>query len=256
MVALSGGEPLIRKDIPHILEHCQERRIAVRVHTNGYFIRRIEHQLGMVHAIVLSLDGPESIHDAVRGTGAYRKTLEAAELARRGGTKVLFNATLTSTSVACVDEVIEITRRHHAKVTFQPVVKKNGEWMDVDHLKPTREQLDHAIARIQSHRSQRGSVVANSHASLLAFRADSRPRGMDSAPGRIYAHISYDGKLYASCSQMGEVAAPSLREMSVREALERLHLPVAAGPDSALEGEMDRLYYLDPEAILNAAISF
>lgn len=256
VVALSGGEPLLRDDLPQIIEHCHAHGITIRIHTNGHNLQRIAEQLSKVHAVVLSLDGPEVINDKIRGKGSYQETIEAAELARKHGTKVLLNATLTAANVSHVEGIIREAEGLNAPITFQPVIKKNPEWMDIDHLKPEDVQLGKAIGRLIWHKKQKGSIVGNSLVSLHAFLGDYSHWKGNSALGRMYIHISYDGRLYASCRQVGTGDELNIHHIPIKDAFARLPLPTSTEPHSALEVEMSLIYNLNPRALLNAALKF
>jgi MoaA/NifB/PqqE/SkfB family radical SAM enzyme len=80
---LTGGEPLLRRDIFHILEYCKKKGIAVDLITNGTLIdKHIAKKLKkVVNRIYVSLDGPNSeINDAIRGKGSFHKTLKGIKL--------------------------------------------------------------------------------------------------------------------------------------------------------------------------------
>ena len=71
-ITLAGAEPLIRKDIFHIINYISERNIYSTLITNGTLLN-----IDMVNSIIssglnhviVSIDGPLSIHDYIRGYG-------------------------------------------------------------------------------------------------------------------------------------------------------------------------------------------
>jgi MoaA/NifB/PqqE/SkfB family radical SAM enzyme len=69
LCTVSGGEPLLRSDIVEIGKYLKKKNIKSSISTNGTLITE---ELGreLVEAydvIIISLDGPEEIHDKVRG---------------------------------------------------------------------------------------------------------------------------------------------------------------------------------------------
>ncbi len=76
-----GGELFMRGDLEEILEYACRKDFTITVTTNGTLVnkRRAETVAGIrpsgLH-INISLDGPEAIHDRVRGEGMYRRALK------------------------------------------------------------------------------------------------------------------------------------------------------------------------------------
>lgn len=87
-VLLTGGEPLARKDIVFIIKDLINRKINFALETNGTLITTkiataiLEGiNMGIKIDVNVSIDGstPE-IHDKLRGTGSFRKTLNGIEI--------------------------------------------------------------------------------------------------------------------------------------------------------------------------------
>lgn len=93
---LTGGEPLLREDLPEILSRVarftRDRLPSLRtvaLATNGLLPRRIHSRVRAILealdgradlAMVCSLDGPGEVHDSIRGIdGAYDKAMETLE---------------------------------------------------------------------------------------------------------------------------------------------------------------------------------
>ncbi|MGD2249023.1 MAG: PqqD family peptide modification chaperone [Candidatus Methanofastidiosia archaeon] len=92
--AISGGEPLIKKDIVlYLVEQLSPiKEIAVSIFTNGTLIDTdYAHQLrdaGLQIARV-SLDGhTAAVHDAIRGKGAFEKTVQGIKNLKELGIRV------------------------------------------------------------------------------------------------------------------------------------------------------------------------
>jgi radical SAM protein with 4Fe4S-binding SPASM domain len=82
---ITGGEPLVRKDLFEVIEHTIEKGIAYGIGSNGYLVDRFHDQFRRLKPYVFftSIDGLEKQNDEVRGVdGAYRGTMEALEFFR------------------------------------------------------------------------------------------------------------------------------------------------------------------------------
>lgn len=72
-VVYSGGEPLIRKDLPEIMRLFAKPGIKSSLLTNGLLLRkRADDVLPFLHELIVSLDGPDAaMHDSIRGIECF-----------------------------------------------------------------------------------------------------------------------------------------------------------------------------------------
>ena len=78
-ILVRGGEPFLFPGIIELLEYINSKGIFISVDTNGTVLKKYAAdivRIGNMH-ITFSVDGPEEIHDAVRGKkGCYREIKE------------------------------------------------------------------------------------------------------------------------------------------------------------------------------------
>ncbi len=73
-ILFTGGEPLLCDHIGRLARVSRDLGLAVQIATNGLGLARAAHWLAVTaHEIYVSLDGPEPIHDELRGTGMYAR---------------------------------------------------------------------------------------------------------------------------------------------------------------------------------------
>ncbi len=125
-LAFSGGEIFLRSDLVQItsLFYRINRPAIILLPTNGLLQEIIYHRVETILqecpkssiVVKLSLDGPEQIHDELRGVpGAYKKTLETCE-ALGGLIEKYPNFELGINTVFCqanqnhIDEVIDLVQ--------------------------------------------------------------------------------------------------------------------------------------------------
>ncbi len=99
-LSFSGGEPLLRPDLPLLIAEASRCGLHTSVSTNGLLLRpKVVESLvaSGLGTIYLSLDGMEATHDRMRGVpGAFRAvTAVARSLAGRGRPRVFYNATIS-----------------------------------------------------------------------------------------------------------------------------------------------------------------
>jgi radical SAM protein with 4Fe4S-binding SPASM domain len=82
-VIIRGGEPFMYPGIIELLEYINSRGLFTSIDTNGTLLTKYAADLlriGKIH-ITLSVDGPEEIHDRVRGgPGCFKKLQEGLAL--------------------------------------------------------------------------------------------------------------------------------------------------------------------------------
>ncbi len=69
MFVIEGGEPTLRRDLPELLEHIERYSGVSILATNAM---SPPWRFGAT-AFTVSVDGPEDLHDAVRGIGSYQR---------------------------------------------------------------------------------------------------------------------------------------------------------------------------------------
>lgn len=103
MVSLAGGEPLIHKDLPEIVQGIISRKKYIYLCTNALLLKKRIHEFTPSPYLTFSihLDGNRERHDAsVCREGVYDKAIEAIQLAKTHGHRVSINCTLFNSEKA------------------------------------------------------------------------------------------------------------------------------------------------------------
>ena len=110
-VAVSGGEPLTRRDIYDVLAHATGLGIRLGLGSNGSPVTpRVVHRLRAVglHRLQISIDGLEATHDqARRWPGLFHKSAHAIALGLDAGLRVHVCFTAHRLNVHELDAVID-----------------------------------------------------------------------------------------------------------------------------------------------------
>ena len=91
LITLSGGEPLLRRDWDVIARAASARGIYVNLVTNGTLVDRDTARRALDAGLVnvgVSLDGPQDLHDEIRGRGAFARTMAGIAHLRAVGMSV------------------------------------------------------------------------------------------------------------------------------------------------------------------------
>jgi AdoMet-dependent heme synthase len=95
---ITGGEPFLRQDLFDILGHLGGRGFELYLLTNGTLIDREKAArlaLTCVKGVQVSIEGPEEIHDRIRGRGSFASSLRGISFLLDAGITVTLNATLS-----------------------------------------------------------------------------------------------------------------------------------------------------------------
>ncbi len=97
MVSIPGGEPLIHKEMPQIVEGIVARKKFVYLCTNAILLKKRldDYTPSPYLTFSIHLDGNEARHDqSVCQQGVFKKAVDAIELAKQRGFRVTVNCTL------------------------------------------------------------------------------------------------------------------------------------------------------------------
>ncbi|MBI1920149.1 MAG: radical SAM protein [Geobacter sp.] len=106
---VTGGEPLLRNDLFGILGEIGRRGFDTFILTNGTLVDRENSArltgLG-VRGVQVSLEGPEDVHESIRGQGSYRAALAGVYHLLRAGLAVTLNVTLSRLNAGRMQEMV------------------------------------------------------------------------------------------------------------------------------------------------------
>ncbi len=136
MVVLTGGEPLLRRDLETLVRHGSQLGLSMVVGSNGVLLteeRARSLQTAGVMGVGISLDSldPDS-HDRFRGCpGSWEKTLQAMDHCRRLGLPFQLHFSVTEQNAHEVQSMIDFARASGAHVlnVFFLVCTGRGETM-------------------------------------------------------------------------------------------------------------------------------
>ena len=97
MVSIAGGEPLLHKDLPRIVEGFVAKKKYVILCTNALLLAKKidQYKPSPYFSWSIHLDGDRAMHDAsVCQGGVYDKAVEAIQLAKAKGFRTQINCTL------------------------------------------------------------------------------------------------------------------------------------------------------------------
>lgn len=222
VVLFSGGEPLIRPDLPELASYAVERGMRAVISTNGTLITfRLAQELKKIGLsyVGISLDGMEEVNDRFRGVrGAFRRAMEGIAACQEAGIKVGLRFTMNRLNFKEISAVFDLLEEHDVpRVCFYHLVYagRGSELIreDLSH-EETRSVVDLIIDRTADlHRRGKSKEVltVDNHADgpylYLRMVKEESPRAPDvltllkmnegNNSGRGIGCISWDGRIHA-----------------------------------------------------------
>lgn len=194
-IHFTGGEPLLREDIEIILRHCKQRGISTALNSNGYLVSEKIQALTHLDLLSLSLDGPQDVHNAIRGDDSYQKVMEAIDAARRNNIKIKLITVLSKYNLGSIEFILRKAEELKTVVTFQPATSVVLEGSSPNPIAPSREEYAQVIAMLMKERS-RNRYIGNSLSGLKHLYNWSQPAEIPCANSFIVCRLEPDGKLY------------------------------------------------------------
>lgn len=112
VLLFSGGEPLVRKDLPDLAAYAVEKGMRAVISTNGTLISknmaRTLKEIGLSY-VGISLDGMEAINDRFRGVpGSFNKAMQGIRNCQEAGIKVGLRFTINKANVQEIPPIFDL----------------------------------------------------------------------------------------------------------------------------------------------------
>lgn len=112
VILFSGGEPLVRKDLPELAEYAVSKGLRAVISTNGTLIdmdmaKKLK-EIGLSY-VGISIDGTEETNDRFRGQqGAFKKALEGVHNCMKAGIKVGLRFTINKSNFREISAIFDL----------------------------------------------------------------------------------------------------------------------------------------------------
>ena len=222
VMLFSGGEPLVRKDLPELAAYAVDKGMRAVISTNGTLITpavaKTLKRIGLSY-VGISLDGMRPVNDKFRGVpGAFDKALDGIRNCQAAGIKVGLRFTINRYNVDEIPAIFDLLEKMDIpRVCFYHLVYagRGSQMVKEDlSLEDSRKAVDLVIDRTQD-LHQRGLpkevLTVDNHADgpylYLRLLKDNPDRAEEvlellkmnegNNSGRGIGCVSWDGEVYA-----------------------------------------------------------
>ncbi|MBM4395894.1 MAG: radical SAM protein [Deltaproteobacteria bacterium] len=242
-VSFTGGEPLLRRELPEWIRTVRSRGVYANLITNGHLLADRIDEVRDLDLVIVSVDGREASHDAVRGAGSHARALRGLAACAERGVPVMTSTVLHRGTAADIDWVLDLARSLHGTAIFGPIEFAPGcVPAAAAGLVLRQDELRAAYATLLDRKRAGAPVGYTRHFLARAVRGE--PAGPCRFAGRLYCSILPDGRVLP-CNVLlslaaGDAAWVNGRESGFVEAMRRMPAFSCAGC-AAGYGEMDAM---------------
>ena len=144
-MGFEGGEPLLRRDLPQILEESS-KRFYTSIVTNGWLLKeRIREIEDYLDHLFVSIDGIGETHDKIRGvSGSFDRAVEGIKESVKRYIPTSISFTLTKENIDEVTDVIELAEKLGVTVSIQVAY----DYSTAEKMSPDREKLKVTLEKL------------------------------------------------------------------------------------------------------------
>ncbi|WP_347257540.1 pyrroloquinoline quinone biosynthesis protein PqqE [Methylocaldum sp.] len=221
-LGLSGGEPLVRQDLPILVRHARELGYYVNLITSGYKLdedRIAELKNAGLDHIQVSIQAPEkTLNNYLAGTESFEQKKEVARLVKKHGYPMVLCVVIHRQNIHLMREILEMAVELEADYLELANTQYYG-WahLNRDQLLPTREQFQEAEAIAQDYKEKLKGKMKIYY--VVPDYYEDRPKACMNGWGTTFLTIAPDG-LALPCHEARSLPGldcPNVRDMSVRD---------------------------------------
>ena len=161
-LVISGGEPLVRRDLMDIMDHGRKKGLRFGLVTNSYLVDTLWDRLKRFQYFLYftSLDGLPEYHDANRRRGSFRKAMEALDLFATLGVRTrMINTVLHSDNVDQLEELYPLIKHSAANRWHIAPIVDVGRYEDRKKYGLDDRILKYVVGFIDRHRQERDLTI-------------------------------------------------------------------------------------------------
>jgi MoaA/NifB/PqqE/SkfB family radical SAM enzyme len=268
-IGFLGGEPLLREDLPELIEHVRQHGMSCVLTSNGLLVPDRIKWLSQLNTLVLSLDATSPDNDTVRGKGVLEAVKRAIAAAQDEGLSVKINAVLSAKTSSSLDSLLSLIDKLNLFITPNIMRAGNPElWRDAASIKDEDTEIRKIlfkIARLRKH-NQRILFSAKTYSYAAQWDDFSVDRhethelspddplvknGPKCQAGRFYMTILSDGSTSPCMNTIGKIQGGNVIQVGVRETWKSMHDHPCIVCYAPCLVEQNYLFSLKPRVLLD-----
>ena len=221
-LGFSGGEPLVRQDLPVLVKHARGLGYFTNLITSGYGMTEAKiaelKEAGLDH-IQVSIQSPEkTLNDELAGTESFEHKKEVARLVKKHGYPMVLCVVIHRKNIHQMQEILEMATELGADYLELANTQYYG-WahLNRDQLLPTKEQFEEAEKIAKEYRETQAGKMTIYY--VVPDFYEDRPKACMNGWGTTFLTIAPDG-IALPCHSARELPGldlPNVKDFSIRE---------------------------------------
>jgi PqqA peptide cyclase len=221
-LGLSGGEPLVRRDLERLIAEARTLGYYSNLITSGVGMdaERVAafKQAGLDHIQISFQASNAELNDFLGGTHSFAHKVAMARAVKAQGYPMVLNIVLHRENIDQLDDIIRMTVELRADYVELASTQYYG-WsrLNLEALLPTRAQLERAQAVARRHQeAQKGRMRI---IYVVPDYYEARPKACMNGWGSIFLTVAPDGTALPchAARQLPGIAFPNVRSASIAE---------------------------------------
>lgn len=120
-IGITGGEPLLRKDIVKILKYIWEKNIKICLATNADLYSKYQNSINKyVTTIGIPIEGStKKIHDSVRGTNSFRNIINTIDkIYKKNKIQMYFSTVITRDNIGDLANIENLLAKYQDRIVY------------------------------------------------------------------------------------------------------------------------------------------
>ena len=219
-LGFSGGEPLVRQDLEELIAEARQLGYYTNLITSGVGMdeNRIKafKKVGLDHIQVSFQASNEELNNYLGGSKTFQHKLEMARLVKQYDYPMVLNIVLHRKNVDQIRDILDMTVDLNADYVELASTQYYG-WsrINVDHLLPTRDQLERAETVTKEYQEKMKGKMKIIY--VIPDYFENRPKPCMNGWGSIFLTIAPDGSALPchAAAQLPGLEPPNVKEHSV-----------------------------------------
>lgn len=221
-LGFSGGEPLIRQDLPDLIKHARQLGYYSNLITSGYGLTEDKiiqlKEEGLDHIQVSIQASTQELNDHLAGTESYQSKKQVAHLVKKHGYPMVLCVVIHRQNIHQMKQILEMAEELGADYLELANTQYYG-WAHTnrDFLLPTQEQFEEAEAIAQAYKEKVAGKMKIYY--VIPDFYENRPKACMNGWGTTFLTIAPDGIALPchSARNLPGLDCPSVNDFEIEE---------------------------------------